>query len=63
MQLFVSDKGFVKVYGIKTDKEFVKALKLLLRRWEHPKHLLWIPIHIKKAMKYENYLTKLVQNF
>ena len=28
MQLFVSDKGFVKVYGMKSEKEFINALKL-----------------------------------
>ena len=28
MQLFVSDKGFVKVYGIISEKEFLQAIKL-----------------------------------
>ena len=31
MQIFVSDKGFVKVYGIKYEKEFVKAIKLVCK--------------------------------
>ena len=48
MQLFVSDKGFVKVYVIKSEKGFVKAIKIFTRRWEYPKNLLWIPIHIIK---------------
>ena len=32
MQLFVSDKVFVKVYGMKYEKEFINALKLFLQR-------------------------------
>ena len=28
MQIFLSDKVFVKVYGMKYDKDFLKALKL-----------------------------------
>ena len=31
MQLFVSDKGFVKVYGMKSQSEFVNALKLFCK--------------------------------
>ena len=54
MQLFVSDKAFVKVYGMKYDKEFVKDIKLFLKRWDHPKNLLRIPIHIRTAMKYKH---------
>ena len=37
MQLFVSDKGFVKVYGIKYEKEFVKDIKLVCKEVLAPK--------------------------
>ena len=37
MQIFVSDKGFVKVYGMKSDKEFVKDLKLFFKEVGAPK--------------------------
>ena len=31
MQLFVSDKGFVKVYGIKSETEILNAVKLFYK--------------------------------
>ena len=37
MQLFVSDKGFVKVYGMKSESEFPDALKLFCKEVEAPK--------------------------
>ena len=37
MQLFVSDKGFVKVYGMKSEKEFINALKLFCKEVGAPK--------------------------
>ena len=37
IQTFVSDKGFVKVYGMKYEKEFLKALKLFFKEVGQPK--------------------------
>ena len=31
MQLFVSDKGFVKVYGMRSEKYFLQAIKLFCK--------------------------------
>ena len=40
MQLFVSDKGFFKVYQMKSEKEFVKALKLFCKEVGAPKEFI-----------------------
>ena len=37
MKIFVNDKGFVKVYGMKSEKEFVKTLKLFCKEVGAPK--------------------------
>ena len=37
MQLFVSGKGFVKVYGMKSEEEFINALKLFYKEVGVPK--------------------------
>ncbi len=37
MQLFVSDKDFVKVYGMTSPKEFSDALKLFCKEVEVPR--------------------------
>ena len=37
MQLFMSDKGFVKVYGMKSEKEFINAFKLFCKEVGAPK--------------------------
>ena len=37
MQLFVSNKGFVKVYGMKSEKEYINALKLFCKEVGAPK--------------------------
>ena len=48
MQLFVSDKGFVKFYRMKYEKEFVKALKLLFKELGAPKAFIVDPHPYKK---------------
>ena len=37
MQLFLSDKRFVKVYGMKSEKGFINALKLFFKEVGAPK--------------------------
>merc|ERR1711983_656420 len=37
MQLFVSDKGFVKVYGMRSQTEFIDALRLFCKEVGAPK--------------------------
>ena len=40
IQLFVSDKGFVKVYSIKSEKEFINVIKLFCKEVGDPKSII-----------------------
>ena len=56
MQLFVSDKGFVKVYGMKYEKEFVKAHKLFCKEVRAPKAFIADPRPYEKKQWSTNIL-------
>ena len=43
MQLFVSDKGFVKLYGMGSDKEFLQAIKLFYKEVRVTKAFIFYP--------------------
>ena len=43
MQLFVSDMGFVKVYGMKSEKEFLNAVKLFCKEVGAPRAIIVDP--------------------
>ena len=49
MQIFVSDKDFVKVYRIKSDKELVKYLKLFCKEVVAPKAFIVDPHPYQKS--------------
>ena len=51
MQLFVSDKGFVKVYGMKSEKEFINALKLFCKEVGAPKAFIVDGAQVEKSNK------------
>ena len=58
MQLFVSDKGFVKVYRIKYEKEFVKYLKLFYKEVGSPKAFIVYPHKSQKSNGVRAFLKK-----
>ena len=51
MQLFVSDKGFVKVYGMKSEKQFINALKLFCKAVGAPKAIIVDSAQTEKSNK------------
>ena len=59
MQLFVSDKGFVKVYGIKYEKEFINNLKLFWKEVGEPKAFIVDFIGQRRVIKFDNFWIKL----
>ena len=58
MQLFVSDKGFVKVYGMKSEKEFINALKLFCKEVGAPKAFIVDGAQVEKSNKVRQFLNK-----
>ena len=58
MQLFVSDKGFVKVYGIKSERQFSDALKLFCKEVGAPKAIVVDPHQSQKSDKVRQFLNK-----
>ena len=56
MQLFVSDKGFVKVYGMKSVAEFVNALKLFCKEVGAPKAMVVDPHRSQKSNEVKQFL-------
>ena len=58
MQLFVSDKGFVKVYGMKSEKEFLNALKLFCKEVGAPKAFIVDSDRTEKSNKVRQFLNK-----
>ena len=63
MQIFVSDKGFVKVYGMKYEKYFVKALKLFFKEVGASKTFIVDPHPYQKRNEVRKFLKKMVKNF
>ena len=60
IQLFVSEKCFVKFYGMKSEKEFLKALKLLFKELGAPKAFIVDPHPSQKINEVRTFLEKLV---
>ena len=58
MQLFVSDKGFVKVYGMKSESQFPDALKLFCKEVGAPKAIIVDPYSAQKSEKVKQFLNK-----
>ena len=58
MQLFVSDRGFVKVYGTKSEKEFINSLKLFFKEVEAPKSIIVDSARTEKSNKVRKILNK-----
>ena len=58
MQLFVSDKGFVKVYGMKSEREFPDALKLFCKEVGAPTAIVVDPHQSQKSDKVRQFLNK-----
>ena len=58
MQLFMSDKGFVKVYGMKYEKEFTNALKLFCKEVGAPKSIIVDSSRTEKSNKVRKFLNK-----
>ena len=58
MQIFVSDKCFVKVHRMKYEKEFVKALKIFCKEVESPKAFILDPHPYNKSNKVRTFLNK-----
>ena len=58
MQLFVSDKGFVKVYGMKTVKDIPDAIKLFCKEVGVPKAIIVDPHPNQTSDKVRNFCRK-----
>ena len=58
MQLFVSDKGFVKVYGMKSQTEFEGALRLFCKEVGAPKAFIVDPHRSQKSAKVKQFLSR-----
>ena len=56
MQLFVSNKGFVKVYGMKSQTEFVNALKMFCKEVGAPKAVIVDPHRSQKSNEVKQFL-------
>ena len=59
MQLFVSDKGFMKVYGMKSAKEFPQALKLFCKEVGVPRALVVDPHKSNKSVEVRAFCHKI----
>ena len=58
MQLFVSNKDFVKVYGVKSEKESISALKLFCKEVGAPKAFIVDSACTEKSNKFCQFLNK-----
>ena len=63
MQLFVSDKGFVKVYAMKSEKEFINALKLFWKEVGAPIEIFVDSSRTYKSNKVRQFLNKVGTTF
>ena len=59
MQLFVSDKGYMKVYGMKSAKDFPQALKLFCKEVGVPRALVVDPHKSNKSEKVRSFCHKI----
>ena len=57
MQLFVSDKEFVKVYGMRSQTEFIDALKLFCKEVGAPKAVIVDSHGAEKSREVKRFLT------
>ena len=58
MHLSVCDKGLVKVYGMKYEKEFVKSLKIFFKEVGAPKEFIVDPHPSHKSNEVQTLLKK-----
>ena len=58
MQLFVSDKGFVKVCGMRSEKENVDALELFCKEVGAPRAIVVDPAKSQKSLAVKRFLSK-----
>ena len=58
MQLFVRDKGFFKVYGMKSEKDFINALKLFWKEVGAPKSFIVYSDRKENNNKVRQFLNK-----
>ena len=56
MQLFVRNKGFVKVYGMKSEKEFINTLKLFCKEVGVPKAFIVDRAQAQTSKKVQHFL-------
>ena len=59
MQLFVSDKGFVKVYDVESEKELIIPSSYFARKFGLQKHLRLMVIEQRRVTKFVTFRTKL----
>ena len=59
MQIFVSDKGFVKVYPIKTQRYYPQALRLFAKDVGAPDILVCHPHPSQKSPEVKDFLKKI----
>ena len=58
MQLFVSDKGFVKVYGMKSRSDFLGAVHMFFKEVGAPNALIVDPHPSQKSEQVKQFLNK-----
>ena len=58
MQLFVSDKDFVKVYGMKSETEILNAVKMFCKEVGVPKAVIVDPSPNQKSDKVRQFFHK-----
>ena len=58
IQLFVSDKGFVKVYDVKSKKELINTLKLFCKEVWAPKAFMANGARTEKSNKVRHFQNK-----
>ncbi len=58
MQIFVSNKGFFKVYGMKSEAEFINALCLFCKEVGAPNAMIVDPHRSQKSTPVKQFLNK-----
>ena len=59
MQIFVSDKGFVKVYPMKTQRDYPQALRIFAKDVGAPEILVCDPHPSQKSPEVKDFLNKI----
>jgi hypothetical protein len=59
MQIFVSDKGFVKVYGMKSLKDIPAAMKLFAKEVSSPNAFVWDSHRNQKSQEVREFCLKI----